>query len=83
VDVPERCHDEMDRKTLMQGITRDTAMAQKLWNPKTTPKPEPEVPDRSDPGVIESSQTFDVDADATVDVSGNARDENGNPKALW
>ncbi len=67
----------------MQGLTRDTAMAQKLWNPKTAQKSEPEIPDRADPGVIESSQTLEVDAESTVDVSGNARDENGNPKALW
>ncbi len=67
----------------MQGITKDNAMASGLWRPKKEPKEKPAVPERSDPGVIESSQTLEVDAESTVDVSGNARDENGNPKALW
>ena len=37
----------------MQGITRDTAMAQKLWEPKVDTRIEAEIPDRDDPGEIE------------------------------
>jgi len=67
----------------MQGLTRDVAQKQKLWDPEVEPKREPKIGDRSDPGFIESSQGVEVDAGTTVDVSGNARDEDGNPKALW
>ncbi len=40
----------------MQGVTRDTAMAQALWRPKSEPVTEASVPDRDDPGDIASPE---------------------------
>ncbi len=40
----------------MQGLTRDTAQAQKLWSPKTEEKRSPEIPDRAEPGEIVSER---------------------------
>ncbi len=67
----------------MQGITKDNAMASGLWRPKKAPKEKPAVPDRSDPGIIESSQTIEDAAEQVVESSGNPREEDGANKELW
>ncbi len=56
MDDPRQRRDGLDTE-VVQGHTRDTAQAQKHWSPKVVVKDAPEIPERSDPGPIDSERS--------------------------